>query len=270
MLDIADKAGDDGHIDATSLSDDSAELLQLYLDNQESWQEVCLVLERDEVEGTASTLVLNRPMAFKLTENLGRLVLYGTYQTAVNKSKMRNRTKADLIKFMLAFGQECAVYIGGPNGQDQPAELIHGIADLPGAVEISPGSRIYSGGLDAAVDGVLAGKYKPLDFRFFVGCHKYEESMLDVSILLGKYQPIACARSVVLKQCLSLPKPLWHEVLELCGGELGEISKLEMAKRDDLKFQIIDEDDEDDEDDLPDELDELDRLDDEDEDYYTN
>ena len=40
---------------------------------------------------------------------------------------------------------------------------------------------------------------------------------------------------MALKQCLGLPKPLWHEVLELCGGELAEISKMELLKRTDLE-----------------------------------
>lgn len=67
------------------------------------------------------------------------------------------------------------------------------------------------GGVDGAVKGVLEGEYSPLEFRFFVGCHLYKESALDVAVHLGKYQPIACARSLALKQCISLPKPLWHE-----------------------------------------------------------
>ena len=46
---------------------------------------------------------------------------------------------------------------------------------------------------------------------------------------------VACARPVALKQCLGLPKPLWHEVLELCGGELAELSRIELLKRDDLQ-----------------------------------
>ena len=49
------------------------------------------------------------------------------------------------------------------------------------------------------------------------------------------WAPVACARPVALKQCLGLPKPLWHEVLELCGGELAEISKMELLKRTDLE-----------------------------------
>jgi len=241
MKKIADMADEEGQIDATTLAEDYSEMLHLYLENQEQWQEVCLVLERktsNEGSKSAKTLVLNRPMAFKLTKDLGRLVYFGVadQKRAVDSDKVRG-----LTNFMLAFRDECAVYIGGSYDQDKPATLIHGIRDLSGAVEISPGSNIYRGGLKAAVDGVLAGRYTPLEFRFFVGCHSYEESMLDVEVRLGKYQPIACARALALKQCMSLPKPLWHEVMELCDGDLPDISTLEMVKRDELTFQILDE-----------------------------
>jgi putative transcriptional regulator len=259
MQDIAEHAQGGGQIDAATLNDEAAEMLQLYIENQETWQEVCLVLERNVERGTATTLVLNRPMAMKLTENLARLVLNGAF-TTINLGK-----KKDLVKFVLAFGNECAVYVGGSQGQEEPAIMLHGIADLPGATEISPNSGIYRGGIQAAIDGVLEGKYQPLDFRFFLGRHVYDESTLDVQVLLGKYQPIACARSLALKQCISLPKPLWHEVLELCGGELKEISSLEMLKRDDLQFEIVDEDEEDA---AFDELDMLDLDDDDDDEYY--
>ena len=102
------------------------------------------------------------------------------------------------------------------------------------AVEISPGTGIYMGGLEAAIDGVLDGRYKPLDFRFFIGCCKYNKGELEAEILSNKYQPIACARALALKQCIQLPKPLWHEVMEMCGGELMEVSRLELKKRSDL------------------------------------
>jgi hypothetical protein len=250
---IADVAGEKGHIDATTLNDQRNEILSLYLDHQESWQETCLVLERDEGAGTATTLVLNRPMGFQLTDSLARMCLYGAEDedppTKLKTGGRMDEPHADLIKFKVAFGQECAVYIGGPDDQEKGAEIVHGVANLPGAVEISPGTRIYRGGLDAAVEGVLKGMYKPLDFRFFIGKHTYEESMLDVSVLLGKYQPVACSRSLVLKQCISLPKPLWHEIAELCGGEMKELSRLELSKKNGIQFEIVDEDDEDDDDD---------------------
>lgn len=276
MLDIASRANEnDGQIDASTLKEDSTELLQLYLDNQETWQEVCLVLERNE-GASATSLVLNRPMALKLTENLAELVLYGAYG---NSNKSSSRYRKDLVKFLNAFGEECAVYIGGPHQQEKAAIMIHGIADLPGAAEISPGCGIYCGGIEAAIQGVVAGQYKPLDFRFFVGRHTYEQSAhMDLAVVLGKYQPIACTRALALKQCLSLPKPLWHEVLELCGGEMEEISRMEMLKRDDLKFEIVEDSDDIEVDgvdgmigyigDIPDELDELGKFDDDDDDDY--
>lgn len=221
MQKIANNADEDGQVDSTILKDDALEMLSLYMDNQEKWQEVCLLVEKEDVIGDARVLVINRPMAGKLTENLGKLVLFG-----VDRPKdLTFAARKDLLRFMIAFGPECALYVGGPEDQDQPATVIHGIPGLPGAREISPGSRIYEGGLDAAVQGVLDGKYKPLDFRFFVGCQLYEEFGLDVAVHLGKYQPVACARSLALKQCIALPKPLWHEgmVLILPGLLLGTV-----------------------------------------------
>jgi glucose-6-phosphate 1-epimerase/putative transcriptional regulator len=264
MLEIAQLAGDDGQIDPAALSAEKADLLTLYLDNQESWQEVGLILERDTDLGTASTLVLNRPMAFQLTEHLARLVLHGS---AMEATPTHTR-KPDIHKFLAAFEMECAVYIGGLDQQEEPAEIIHGIKSLKGAVEIAPGTGIYRGGLAAAVDGVIKGIYQPLEFRFFVGKHLFEDNYLDISMLLGKYQPVACSRALALKQCISLPKPLWHEVLEWVGGTLAQISDLELSKRDDLKFKIVDED-------FDSGLDELNRFEDDDEeedddeDYYS-
>jgi Uncharacterized ACR, COG1678 len=212
MAKIASTADEEGQIDASLLKEEATEMLSLYLDNQETWQEVCLVTEQRR-DGRSRTLVLNRPMAFQLTENLGRLVLFGAYPKEGGNGATGS-SRQDLIRFMMAFKHECAVYVGGPDEQGKPATLIHGIPDLPGAVEISPGSKIYQGGVEAAIDGVLGGKYSPLAFRFFVGCHSYHESALEVAVHLGKYQPVACARSLALKQCISLPKPLWHEGME--------------------------------------------------------
>ncbi|KAL7462971.1 hypothetical protein ACHAXS_003347 [Conticribra weissflogii] len=227
---IATYANANGKIDASSLSKDSLELLQLYMDQQQTWQEVCLVIERDEKRGSAKTLTINRPMAFRLSESMGRLVLNGAYGMQKN-----GKDTQDFVKFLSAFESECGVYVGGPDSMEEPATIIHGIADLPGSEEISPGTGIYKGGLEAAMDGVLQGKYKPLDFRFFIGHTSYTGGDLDRAVARGSYQPVATSRSLVLKQCLRLPKPLWHEVLEFCGGELREISKLEFMKREDLQ-----------------------------------
>ncbi|KAL3756258.1 hypothetical protein ACHAWU_007209 [Discostella pseudostelligera] len=239
LLRIMSSADANGKINPRDMSEDSLELLQLYMDHQNSWQEVGLVIEKDEKSGSASTVTINRPMAFKLTKNLGRLILLGgAYQAekgVVVATESNGIETQNIVKFLSAFENKCGVYVGGPDDMDKPAILVHGIHDLPGSVEISPGTGIYRGGLEAAMDGVLAGRYQPLDFRFFIGQRKYVGRELEEAIRLGKYQAVACSRPLVLKQCIQLPKPLWHEVLEFCGGELKEISKLELSKRDDLQ-----------------------------------
>ena len=78
-----------------------------------------------------------------------------------------------------------------------------------------------------AAELILAGKAEPLDFRWFVG------RRAAVSTDDGAWCPVACARPVALKQCLGLPKPLWHEVMEMLGGTSEEISKLELQRRKD-------------------------------------
>jgi hypothetical protein len=60
--------------------------------------------------------------------------------------------------------------------------------------------------------------------------------------------------------------------MELCGGDMEDISSLELMKRDDLQFQVVDDtdydDDDDDEIEIVDELGELENFDDEDEEFY--
>lgn len=215
LLKITSEADTNGRIDPKDLDATSMELLQLYMENQQTWQEVCLVIEKDERTGSAKTLTINRPMAFKLSKSLGRLVLLGAMQSekgvAVNRREANGKETQNVVKFLAAFENQCGVYVGGPDGMDQPAMMVHGIANLPGAEEISPGTGIYRGGLEAACDGVLEGRFKPLDFRFFVGHTNYAGGELDKAVGLGKYQPVACSRPLVLKQCIQLPKPLWHE-----------------------------------------------------------
>ena len=66
-------------------------------------------------------------------------------ETGSDVKDMPIADRKDLMRFMMAFSSECAVYVGGPDDQNNPAIMIHGIPDLPGAVEISPGSKIYQG-----------------------------------------------------------------------------------------------------------------------------
>jgi hypothetical protein len=56
-------------------------------------------------------------------------------------------------------------------------------------------------------------------FRFFVGHHA------QLSVSDGAWCAAACSRNLILRQHpASLPTPLWHELLDLCGGEYAQIS----------------------------------------------
>jgi hypothetical protein len=165
MMKIMSVANANGRIDPSDLDEESLELLQLYMDHQSTWQEVCLVTEMDG--GGSKTLTINRPMAFKLSKSMARLVLMGAYQASggggddnssrvsITRKEKNGGETQNLVKFLTAFENQCAVYVGGPDDMDKPAVLVHGIAELPGAVEISKGTGIYQGGLDA-------GEYTPL------------------------------------------------------------------------------------------------------------
>jgi putative AlgH/UPF0301 family transcriptional regulator len=50
---------------------------------------------------------------------------------------------------------------------------------------------------------------------------------LAVEVARGAWQPAACSRTLVLKQCLQLPVPLWREVMCLMGGEWAEAARRE-------------------------------------------
>lgn len=228
-----------GEIDASALPKESIDFLNLYLNHQDTWQEVCLVAEKDEEKGMASTLVLNRPMAFTLSDSIARLILFGAYRNDLSSEELEL-----LVKFSIAFDKEIYCYLGGPDELEKSACVVHGIADLKGSKEIAPNTGIYLGhreAIEAAVHAIMQGMHSPSDFRFFVGKHRYLDGRLDLECVLGKYQPIACSRALALKQCKALPKPLFHEVMELAGGEMAELSKLELMKRDDIQIESLDD-----------------------------
>jgi len=235
-----------GIIDPQNLDENSRVLLKKYLHYKESWQEICLVLSHAPETGRSESIVINRPITTGINMELAKLILEGrTEEKRVTTAGFASTAGAvsplAVSRFVQAFGSSGAVYLGGPDSQMEPALMVHGIADLKGASEIAPGTGIFLGGIEAAVEGVLNGSLQQLDFRFFLGRKVYApQTVPSTGTLLekveeGAYKPMACARSLALKQCLGLPKPLWHEVLELCGGEMKSISSIELDKRTDLK-----------------------------------
>ena len=214
-----------GRIDQRELSGEERELLELYAASQDAWQQVCLVLAASGEGAARESVVLNRPLAKAIDYNLAQLLVSG------EEGNTEGRADTVANKLTMAFGGEAAVYWGGPDEQRTGGLLVHGVEGLAGSVEVAPGMRIYTcAGLDveAAADAVLDGTCSPLDFRWFIGRHG------PLRTSAAEWVSIACARPIALKQCLGLPKPLWHEVMELCGGECAALSRIELLKRTDL------------------------------------
>ena len=145
--------------------------------------------------------------------------------------------------------------VGGPEGQAEPGTLVHGNSEVfekaatgGDCGELSGGSRIYlgsgPGGKVAASEAIRESRVDSqqkaennavLGYRLFVGKRRWGPGELEREVAQGCWQCAAVARPVALKQCLGLPKPLWHEVMELMGGDHEQLSKFELVRRNDLQ-----------------------------------
>jgi glucose-6-phosphate 1-epimerase/putative transcriptional regulator len=214
-------------IDPRSLGDADRQLLDMHQRYLGSWQEVVLVI-KDDAEGAVG-VVLNRPAATEGAPHLSRAL--------VEALESDGGAKVTTDAFDGAFGKTIAAYVGKPaareGGSANKAMVVHGLDDVEGARELAPNLGIYRGGAAAAAERVQAGTAEPLDFRFFIGRYEWGPGELARDVRDGVYRPAACSRGVALKQCLGLPKPLWHEVMDMLGGSSADVSALELARRSD-------------------------------------
>ena len=113
----------------------------MYQSAQDAWQEVCLVLEAGSESGSESSssggdargsaaacVVINRPLAKSMNRDLAELILNGASEERRGLPPMYSEDFVD--KFVRAFGNEAAVYLGGPEEQGSAGLCVHGF-DLP-------------------------------------------------------------------------------------------------------------------------------------------
>lgn len=116
-----------------------------------------------------------------------------------------------------------ALYFGGDVG-DGTVSFLHGRDDVKGSVEVLPG--VYLGGYESACELVQqdGSACRADEFKFFARYCGWAPGQLESECERGVWYPIAAAKELSLKQVIQLPKPLWREILELCGGELAEVA----------------------------------------------
>lgn len=175
---------------------------------EDLWQAVILLTRIDASADCIEGLVLNRPT----TLTMKRLPLI---DAATGKHS----------RLCSAFSEE-RVYFGGKHNQEL-VMMMHGyshLRDVHGTYEIRPG--VYLGYLpesfDAACDTVDEGRKPASDYKFFCGRVSWTLDQLKGEIESGAWHCASCSRTVALKQCLSLPVPLWCEILRLMGGEYAD------------------------------------------------
>jgi len=96
--------------------------------------------------------------------------------------------------------------------------------------EILP-CNVYEGDMDSICDTVHYGDVSPSHIRIFQGSKTWAPGELEREIRQGVWYSVAASRNMILKHCIGLPKPLWHEIMELAGGGLLETSELEIRKK---------------------------------------
>lgn len=166
-----------------------------FMDEQQYFhQAVILLLEHGE-EGGSMGVILNRPTQY----NMG-------YVSGDSEGVFA----------------ENALYFGGDVG-DGTVSFLHGNGQVEGTTEVTPG--VFLGGYEHACEVVKEGRADATDFKFFARYCGWAPGQLEGEVKRGMWYPVACCKELTLKQVIQLPKPLWREILELCGGDLFDVSQ---------------------------------------------
>ncbi|CAN0546668.1 unnamed protein product, partial [Ectocarpus sp. 12 AP-2014] len=105
-------------------------------------------------------------------------------------------------------------------------QILHpfGPDKLTDSMEIIPG--VYIGGaVDEADRMVASGRAKVDDFKFMLHLCGWAPGQLEDEIQRGVWMPVATSTNVILKHCLSLPVPMWREVMTLMGPKYGLLAR---------------------------------------------
>lgn len=199
------------------------------LGDDRAWQLVVLVTAHDPVNGS-SGLILNRPATAVLGDLLGwGLNLGGGGGVPGEGGKGGEPGEQAPGPDLEGLLGPAPVYLGGyfPPARiaRQPVTLLHGVPDLPGAVELAPGSGLFTGGAAAVGAAVATGDLPLTGLRVFAGALTWPPGVLAAECAGGAWIPAAASRALALKPCLGLPVPLWVEALTLMGGEFAGVAR---------------------------------------------
>ncbi|KAK9800792.1 hypothetical protein WJX73_004420 [Symbiochloris irregularis] len=114
------------------------------------------------------------------------------------------------------------LFVGGDVGRDS-MHMIHNHRMLPGSREIVKG--VHTGGFDQAKTLVREGKLDPHSIRWFTRYSGWGRAQLQGEVDKGVWFCAAAGAALISQPHSGLAgQGLWHEALDLMGGEYRELS----------------------------------------------
>jgi len=116
-------------------------------------------------------------------------------------------------------------------GTQPPADLsfLHPYPEIGGSTQIGEDGLYYSGNFKDAQMLVEKGTCSQFKFRFFIQCVQWEKGELEKQMAKNTWCPAQVSKDVILKirerEGSRRPKPLWTDVMDLAGGNYGELSE---------------------------------------------
>lgn len=127
------------------------------------------------------------------------------------------------------------LHLGGDVG-DNTIHMLHNCAILEDSLEVMPG--MYMGGYEAATQAVRNGQVEPSSFKWFTKYSGWGPGQLQREVDAGVWFTAAAGAGLVLNQQQQDSKgpSMWHQVLELMGGEFKNLSE---ATREEFRPDIM-------------------------------
>eukprot|EP00668_Euglena_longa_P017673 GGOE01022106.1.p1 GENE.GGOE01022106.1~~GGOE01022106.1.p1 ORF type:complete len:435 (-),score=39.68 GGOE01022106.1:201-1346(-) len=113
------------------------------------------------------------------------------------------------------------LYFGGDVGRR--TRILHPFSGLKKSAQIIPG--VYTSALDQVLPIVQEDCKKAADVKFFCGYAGWGPGQLQRECDDGVWWVMAASSDIPMRDCVDPSKPLWCEVLELCGGDWAKIAK---------------------------------------------
>lgn len=209
-----------------------AKLVAKYLPEEEQPVEWAHALPAPEL----GCLLVAHPMMFTQQQtyfNLAIILLFvhdqnGSAGLILNKPTRFTLGELDGMTQVAMGFEENQLYLGGDVGDDA-LNLLHGFKDVKNSTEIMDG--VYLNGFEDAQKSVMKGAKNASDFKFYARYCGWKAGQLEEECKSGVWFPAACSSNLIVKDhsVAHGPADLWHQVMQLMGGEYKELSDVIIA-----------------------------------------